>query len=345
MSARENWVEEMQSAYLYQVLVAVETDPTKSNLFMRLGQAAEAQAQIWARQAHARGVALPASFQPSWRARVVAALIRSFGPRRLRPILAAIKVRGLSVYSAPADSSGHAMPTSVEDFGHRHRSTESGGNLRAAVFGVSDGLVSNTSLIMGMAGAVQDLKVLLLTGTAGLLAGALSMAAGEYVSMRSQRGMYEYQIGLEREELEEYPEEEAEELALIYEARGVPLEQARAAAQSLLQNPEHALDALAREELGLNPDALGSPWGAAVASFLAFTLGALVPLLPLVFAGPNAIYASAGAAVVSLFLIGALLSLFTGKQAVWGGLRLILIGSGAGVIAYMIGTVLGAGLG
>ncbi|MDP1708410.1 MAG: VIT1/CCC1 transporter family protein [Gammaproteobacteria bacterium] len=345
MSARENWMEEMQSAYLYQVLVATEPDPVKNKLFLRLGQAAEAQAQIWAQQARTRGVALPATFYPSWRARLVAALIRALGPRRLRPVLAAIKVRGLSVYSAPADSSGHAMPTSVEDFGHRHHTTESGGNLRAAVFGVSDGLVSNTSLIMGMAGAMQDLKVLLLTGTAGLLAGALSMAAGEYVSMRSQREMYEYQIGLERAELEEYPEEEAEELALIYEARGVPLEQARSTAHSLLQNPEHALDALAREELGLNPDALGSPWGAAGASFLAFTLGALVPLLPLVFAGANAIYTSAGAAVVSLFLIGAVLSLFTGKQAVWGGLRLTLIGGGAGVIAYMIGTLLGTGLG
>lgn len=345
MSATENWAEEMQSAYLYRVLAETEPDPGKKTLFRRLGEAAQSQAGIWAQQARAHGTVLPGTFHPPLRARLVALLIRTLGPRALRPVLAAIKVRGLSVYSAPAHS-GHVMPTSIDDFGHRHRGAESGGNLRAAVFGVSDGLVSNTSLIMGMAGAVQDIKMLLLTGAAGLLAGALSMAAGEYVSMRSQREMYEYQIGLERAELDEYPEEEAEELALIYEARGVPLEQARTTAQSLLQNPEHALDTLAREELGLNPDELGSPWGAAIASFLAFTLGALVPLLPLLmFTGPDAIKLSAGAAVVCLFVIGAVLSLFTGKQALWGGLRLTLIGGGAGVIAYLIGALLGAGLG
>ncbi len=343
MSATENWAEEMQSAYLYRVLAEVEPDPVKNTLFLRLGEAAESQAGIWVQQAHTQGATVPSAFHPPLRARLVARLIRTLGPRALRRVLAAIKVRGLSVYSASAHS-GHAMPVSVQDFGQRHRGATSGGNLRAAVFGVSDGLVSNTSLIMGMAGAVADLKVLLLTGAAGLLAGALSMAAGEYVSMRSQREMYEYQIGLEREELEEYPQEEAEELALIYQARGVPLEQARATAQSLLQNPEHALDTLAREELGLNPDQLGSPWGAAIWSFLAFALGALVPLLPLWFAGPNAITISAGAAVACLFLVGALLSLFTGKQALWGGLRLALIGGGAGVIAYLIGALLGVGL-
>ncbi|MDA1107986.1 MAG: VIT1/CCC1 transporter family protein [Proteobacteria bacterium] len=342
MSATENWAEEMQSAYLYRVLAEVEPDPVKRTLFLRLSEVAESQAGIWVQQAHTQGATVPARFHPPLRARLVARLIRILGPRALRPVLAAIKVRGLSVYSASVR--GHAMPTSVQDFGQRHRSTTSGGNLRAAVFGVSDGLVSNTSLIMGMAGAMHDLKVLLLTGAAGLLAGALSMAAGEYVSMRSQREMYEYQIGLEREELDEYPDEEAEELALIYQARGVPLEQARATAQSLLRNPEHALDTLAREELGLNPDELGSPWGAAVWSFLAFALGALVPLVPLWFAGPNAITISAGAAVVALFLVGAVLSLFTGKQALWGGLRLALIGGGAGVIAYLIGALLGAGL-
>src|SRR3990172_7623355 len=208
MALLDNWTEEMQSAYLYHVLAATEENVTKSRLFGELAASAEAQAEIWADQVHQEGGSVPGEFHPPFRARLVAKLIRWLGPRRIRPILAAIKVRGISVYSQALTTNGHAMPTSVDDFGHRHKGTESGGNLRAAVFGVSDGLVSNTSLIMGVAGAGAGAKTILLTGVAGLLAGGLSMAAGEYISMRSQREMYEYQIGLEREELEQYPEQE-----------------------------------------------------------------------------------------------------------------------------------------
>lgn len=270
MSALENWTEEMQSAYLYRVLAEVEADPVKGRLFKRLGEAAGAQAGIWAEQITRHGGAPPHEFHPSLRTRVVASLIRTLGPRAIRPVLAAIKIRGLSVYAGAPGAVGHVMPTSVQDFGHRHKGAGSGGNLRAAVFGVNDGLVSNTSLILGVAGAISDPKLILLSGVAGLLAGALSMAAGEYISMRSQREMYEYQIGLEREELEQYPDEEAEELALIYHARGADMEQARSFAQDIIRNPEHALASLAREELGLNPDDLGSAWGAAFYSFFSF---------------------------------------------------------------------------
>ena len=174
-------------------------------------------------------------------------------------MLAALKVRGLSAYDA-RPAAGHVMPTSIADIGRRHKGF-GGGNLRAAVFGVNDGLVSNTSLIMGVAGANAGADFVVTSGVAGLLAGALSMAAGEYVSMRSQREMFEYQIGLERDELGEYPDEEAEELALIYAARGMEIEEARRITRELVKNPDAALDALAREELGLNPDDLGSPWG------------------------------------------------------------------------------------
>ena len=139
-----------------------------------------------------------------------------------------------------------------------------GGTLRAGVFGANDGLVSNTCLVMGVAGAAVDPSIILLTGVAGLLAGAFSMAAGEYISMLSQREMFEYQIAQERDELERYPAEEAEELALIYAARGIPIDEARNVAAKLIANPQQALDTLAREELGLNPDDLGSPIGASV---------------------------------------------------------------------------------
>jgi len=334
----ESWREEKQSAWLYRELADCETDPRIAALFRALAVAAERQAEVWSAGA-------TQAFAPSIRARVAVTLARWWGPRRVRPMLAAMKVRGLSAYDA-RPASGHLMPTSVSDVGRRHRGY-GGGNLRAAVFGVNDGLVSNTSLIMGVAGASAGAGFVMTTGVAGLLAGALSMAAGEYVSMRSQREMFEYQIGLERDELEEYPDEEAEELALIYAARGMELEDARRITRELVQQPETALDALAREELGLNPDDLGSPWGAALFSFLAFAAGAALPLLPFLlgWSMQRAILGAAIIAGIALFLVGATLSLFTGRSALPGGLRMVLIGGGAGVVTWWIGRLLGAAIG
>jgi len=341
MSKEESWFEERQSAWLYRHLAECETDPKVVDLFRALAAAAEHQAETW----RANSTTEPPAFSPSIRARITVALAKFLGPRRVKPMLAAMKVRGLSVYDSQRSLAGHLMPTSVSDIGARHKGY-GGGNLRAAVFGVNDGLVSNASLIMGVAGAAASPGVVLTTGVAGLLAGALSMAAGEYVSMRSQREMFEYQIGLERDELHEYPEEEAEELALVYQARGMHIEEARRVARELVKNEEIALDALAREELGLNPDDLGSPWGAAVFSFLAFSIGALAPLVPFFFGLPldRAVLAAACVAGVALFLVGTALSLFTGRSALLGGLRMVLIGSGAGAATWLIGHWLGAAI-
>jgi VIT1/CCC1 family predicted Fe2+/Mn2+ transporter len=284
-------------------------------------------------------------------------LIRLLGPRKIRTTLAAMKIRGLSVYSAAiasgaADAVAHNMPTSATSgaMERRHRGLSSGGNLRAAVFGINDGLVSNASLIMGVAGATMHAAqgsrgMILLSGFAGMLAGAFSMAAGEYVSVRSQREMYEYQIALEREELAEYPEEEAAELALIYEARGVEKNEARRVAAAMIADPEKGLDTLAREELGLNPEELGSPWGAATFSFVAFSIGAIIPLAPfLMIAGTGALYASIALTVLALFGVGSTLSLFTGRNALRGGLRMLCIGGGAGALTFLIGRLLGVNL-
>jgi VIT1/CCC1 family predicted Fe2+/Mn2+ transporter len=173
------------------------------------------------------------------------------------------------------------------------------------------------------------------------------MASGEYVSVRSQREMYEYQIGLERDELEEYPAEEAEELALIYQARGVELQQARAIATQLMSNPEHALKTLAREELGLNPDDLASPWAAALFSFCSFGSGALLPLLPYLFvtAGPHTQLWSVALTLAALFGVGMALSLFNGRSAFLGGARMLLIGAGAAACTWALGRALGTVLG
>jgi vacuolar iron transporter family protein len=276
-------------------------------------------------------------FEPSPRSKVTAFLIGTFGPRAMRPVLSASKVRGVSVYGAKLEPEGHPWPTSVEDVERRHKSY-GGGTLRAGVFGVNDGLVSNTCLVMGVAGAAAEPSVLILTGVAGLLAGAFSMAAGEYISMLSQKEMFEHQIAQERDEIERYPEEEAEELALIYAARGLPLAEARAIAAKLIANPAQALDTLAREELGLNPDDLGSPIGAALSSFIAFSIGASLPLIPFLlgYAGVSIAAAISGAA---LFVVGATLSLFSGRSALLGGLRMLLIGSVAAAATYMIGSL------
>jgi VIT1/CCC1 family predicted Fe2+/Mn2+ transporter len=337
--SREAWHEEKRSAYLYRVMAEAEAGTPRAELFRGLAAEAESQAGIWARQA---GAAVP-EYAPDLRARMVAALVRRHGPRPLRSVLVAMKVRGLSVYSHAAP--GHPLPTTLDEVGKRHRGVSGGGNLRAVVFGVNDGLVSNASLILGVAGASANNSIILLSGVAGLLAGAFSMAAGEYVSVRSQREMFEHQIGLERDELAQYPEEEAEELALIYAARGLSREDAQKLAKTIIADPAQALDTLAREELGLNPEDLGSPWGVAISSFLSFAAGALVPLLPFfALSGERALLVSIAVAALALFGVGAVISLFTGRSALRDGLRMLAIGAAAGALTYAIGKLLGISL-
>ncbi len=344
MTAVQRWHTEKQSAWLYRVLAQIEKDHAHSSMFESLSQSAEEQAAILRGDVKKSGADTPA-FTPSLRAIVVVAITRRVGIPRARPLLAALKVRGLSAYRGKLSPEGHPMPVSADGIGARHKRGGTGGVLRAAVFGVNDGLVSNTSLILGMTGAEGSASTVLLTGIAGLLAGAFSMAAGEYISMRSQRELFEHQIGEEREELERYPDEEAEELALIYHGRGVPLVQARELSRTLLKDKETMLDTLAREELGLNPDDLGSPWGASISSFFAFSFGALIPLVPFLLHGVgHAVWIACGLSAVGLFAVGAALALFSGKSAVFGGLRMLLIGAAAGAATFGIGRLIGVSI-
>jgi VIT1/CCC1 family predicted Fe2+/Mn2+ transporter len=343
MNEISNWTEEKQAAYLYLVVAKAEAGTPRESLFRELAGAAEQQAAIWADLVRKAGGRVPEQYAPDLRTRVVAALVRSFGPYPLRTVLAAMKVRGMAIYSK--DVPGHFMSPAVPGAEHRHRGVTSGGNLRAAVFGVNDGLISNASLILGVAGAGADAKTIVLAGIAGVVAGAFSMAAGEYVSVRSQREMYEYQIGLEREELDQYPEEEAKELALIYAARGMAPDEAKRFADHMLADRERALDTLAREELGLNPDQLGSPPGAAVSSFVSFAIGGAIPLAPFFFgSGTTALLATVAVTAVGLFAVGATLSLFTGRSALISGLRMLAIGAAAGGVTYLVGKLLGVSL-
>ncbi len=235
--------------------------------------------------------------------------------------------------------------TSPEEIRRRegwHRSGRSG-TLRAVIFGVSDGLVSNLSLVMGVAGAsTQEPRIILLAGIAGLLSGSSSMAAGEYISMQSQRELFERQIALERAELEAMPEEEEAELAAIYRTKGFTREEAAKIANRLFQDKERVLDTLVREELGLDPDELGSPWGAAIGSFLAFAIGAAIPVLPYIFAqGAPAFGAALGLSLVALFGVGAGVSVLTGRSTLYSGARQVAIGAIAAAVTYGVGVVIG----
>jgi len=201
MSGVDSWLEEQRSAHLYRVLAEVERGTVRAGLFVEMAGEAETQAKIWARDIVAKGGRLPVGYRADLRTRIVAVLVRRLGVRPMRSVLSAMKVRGMSLYTSP-QSGSHVIPVNLDDVGRRHRSAGATSNLRAAVFGVNDGLVSNASLIMGVAGASADAQTILLTGIAGLAAGAFSMASGEYISVRSQREVFEYQISLERAELE-----------------------------------------------------------------------------------------------------------------------------------------------
>jgi vacuolar iron transporter family protein len=225
---------------------------------------------------------------------------------------------------------------------HRHHHADvSGGWLRAAVFGAMDGLVSNIALIAGVGGAVADARTVLLTGTAGLVAGAISMALGEYTSVRTQGEQVAAELAKERRELERHPDEEIDELAEAWIARGLPSDLAHEVARAVHANPEEALRLHAREELGVDPEEQPSPWTAAVSSFICFAVGAFIPLVPYVF-GSTVLWPALVAGGVGLFGAGAMFARFT-RMSWWlaGGRQLVLGGAAAGA-TYLIGSLIGA---
>lgn len=368
---------ERDAIYLYDALAKIEKDPARRSAFERIATSERRHAAIWEAKLISLGEQVPASKRPSWRVRQITLLARLFGTRAVSDMVKALEGYEEEVYGAhgdvaevtdiAADEAKHADIWRELDAGkaagrgkgvaaHRgaleetkarepwHRAGNSG-TVRAAIFGVSDGLVSNAALVMGIAGATSasgQSGFIVLAGVAGLLAGAFSMAAGEYVSMRSQTELLERQIELERAELEAMPEEEEAEIAAIYRARGFPDDEAKAIAKRLMADPAIALETLVREELGLDPEELGSPWGAAISSFIAFAVGAFVPLLPFILlTGLTALAVSIALTAVALFSVGAAVSLLTGKSAIYTGLRQLAIGAAAAAITYAVGSLIG----
>lgn len=358
---RNNYLAEMDGTALYRALAAVEKDEKRAAIFEQLARAEERHAARWAAFLKSAGATVP-EYSTSARIKLLAALARLFGTERVLPIVSNLESQDENRYVGQPEAAG--LPE--EEKAHRqtlenlqlgtgaqaimrregwHRTGRSG-TLRAAVFGINDGLVSNFSLVMGFAGAVARPEYILLAGVAGLLAGAFSMGAGEYVSMAAQKELFEKQIALEKDELEAEPKEEEEELSLLYQAKGIPKSEAAALARRIIQNPATAIDTLAREELGLDPSELGSPWGAAVSSFLAFVAGAIVPVLPyLMTSGKTALIASGAVSCLALFGVGAVLSVFTARGLLGSGLRMLGIGLFASVITYTVGWLLGVSVG
>ncbi len=364
-----NLKDERNGAFLYRQLAKAEKDPRLAGIYLRFAEAEDRHAAAWADALRSHGAAVPA-FAPSWRTRVLAALARRLGIAAVLPTVTGMEQANAGSYGRQGDSgtmateeasharllrhiTTHALPGGLagKDLARiegRHRA--GGGNaLRAAVLGANDGLVSNLSLVMGVAGAELSAMgghAVLITGLAGLLAGACSMALGEWLSVQSSRELYQRQIEIERSEIAAAPEEEAEELALIYQTRGVDPEQARRIARQIIGNHAGALETLAREELGIEPSELGgSAWVAAVTSFALFALGAIVPVIPfMILRGNAAVAASAAAGTAGLFLIGAAITLFTGRSALRSGLRMVLLGLAAAAVTFCIGRLIGAGI-
>jgi len=355
---------EVDGARLYRALSETESDPKISEVYRRLSAVEEAHAEYWRAQLAKIGAKAPGSLRPDWRTRALVRLARWFGPQFVLPTLSTLEQRDSGTYDSQPEAVARGLPAAERSHNRivqalatslpggaaggtlarvegRHRS---GGNaLRAAVLGANDGLVSNFSLVMGVAGAEIQGKTILLTGLAGLIAGACSMAIGEWLSVTSSRELNQKQIDIEADELQHAPEEEKEELALIYQAKGLDEAQARALADRLMANKDTALDTLAREELGVDPAELGgSAWAAAGSSFGLFATGAIFPVAPFFWLdGLPAVATSVVLSGLALMTIGAGTSLFTGRSFVFSAARQLGGGFAAAAITYGIGRLIG----
>ncbi len=374
---------ERDAIVLYDALSRIERDPRRADAFKQIAANERRHADIWAGKLRDLGADVPPAGRARMQVRLIILAARILGTSAVADMVKALEGDEEATYvsqsaspdiaAIAADEREHAViwdrlkaderldqmdapgrdgvavakrAASAAEVGSSerwHRTGSRSGTLRAIIFGVSDGLVSNLSLVMGVAGAATGQPgFVLLAGIAGLLAGAFSMAAGEYISMQSQRELSERQIALERAEMEAMPEEEEAELAASYRAKGFAPDEAARIAHRIFQDPETALDTLVREELGLDPDELGSPWGAAGGSFVAFAVGAIIPVIPFLFgSGTQALLVSLGLSLVALFAVGAAVSLLTGRGMLFSGTRQLVIGLAAALVTYTIGSILG----
>ena len=366
---RKNLQAEIDGVALYRALEDVEQSPELSEVYRRFTESELRHAAIWRERLREAGAMdIDLGERASWRTRVLIWMARRLGPGVILPTVIAHEQTDSERYGSQPEAVAAGMPGDERSHARLFRSIgeesstglvggalmqlegrhpSAGGNaLRAAVLGANDGLVSNVSLVMGVAGAELASRNILVTGIAGLLAGSLSMALGEWLSVQSARELFAHQIAIEKEELAAFPNEELEELTLIYRAKGVAEEEARALATRIIGDSGTALDTLAREELGIEPDELGgSAWVAAITSFVVFTMGAIIPVIPYFFGGGfAAIVASVLLSAIALFLIGAGITVITGRNVWLSGMRQVVFGIAAAAITFGIGRLIGVGL-
>ncbi|HUJ85796.1 MAG TPA: VIT1/CCC1 family protein [Burkholderiales bacterium] len=365
---RANLQGEVDGSAMYRAIAELDTQPERAEIFRRLAAVEESHAAFWRKRLSDAGASAPAP-RPSWRTKLLTWIARRYGPEIVIPTLRTLEQVDRDVYDDQPESRDTLLPAQERSHarvlsrltgaartawdGSAYSSLEGrhgagGGNaLRAAVLGVNDGLVSNMSLVMGVAGAEFSQQTVLVTGLAGLIAGACSMAMGEWLSVQSSRELYQKQIATEKDELAQVPDEEQEELVLIYQSKGMDRPSAEQTAARVMANKDAALDTLVREEIGVNPKDLGgSAWSAASASFAVFMLGAIFPVAPFFFAGGAAgVAASLALSGAALFASGALTSVFTGRGALFSGLRQAAIGLAAACVTYGLGKLLGVSLG
>jgi VIT1/CCC1 family predicted Fe2+/Mn2+ transporter len=362
-----NWQDERNGAALYRAISELEKNPQLKSVYQRLGEAEERHSCFWEAKLRAAKQPLP-PFRLNWRTHTLIFLARRFGSAFVLSNIEPLEQIDRHKYDLQPEAQAGGLPQQEQSHARllqaitsgsrtglagsriaqlegRHR-TIGGNALRAAVLGANDGLLSNFSLVMGVAGAALSGTSVLITGVTGLLAGACSMALGEWLSVQSARELYQRQMRVEQQEVSEVPEEEAEELTLIYQAKGLPEDEARSLAQRLIADETAALDTLAREELGINPEEMGgSAWAAASASFCLFALGAIIPVVPFFFmSGTWGVVVSAALATLALFGIGAGISLLTGRGVLYSGLRQVLFGLLAAGITFGLGRVIGISL-
>jgi vacuolar iron transporter family protein len=361
---RANLQGEVDGIAAYRAMASAEHDEALATVYRRLAEAERRHASLWEARLRDAGAwtGMPG---PSWRARVLSTVARRFGTGVIAATVAGREAKDRDAYDLQPEASTTPLPREERSHARllaeiagtgisgpgiarlegRHRT---GGNaLRAAVLGIDDGLVSNFCLVMGVAGAGADNHATVLAGLAGMLAGSLSMALGEWLSVQSARELYERQIAIESEELAAAPEEEEEELSLIYQSKGVPVDQSLKIAHEIVHGDTRAaIDALSREELAIDPNELGgSAYVAAGTSFAMFASGALVPLLPFAFtSGVPALIAAAVVSATALFAVGALITVITGQPALRAGLRQLAIGVAAAAVTFGIGRLVGAAL-
>jgi VIT1/CCC1 family predicted Fe2+/Mn2+ transporter len=359
---RANLQAEVDGELVYRAMAANAGDERLVPLYREMADAEARHAELW--RGRLRGAGAADRVGPSWRARTLAMLARRLGAGLVAPTVAKQEREGRTMYddqpeaagtSLAADERSHARllhritggasGAMLARFDGRHRAVD-GNALRAAVLGANDGLVSNLSLVMGVAGASLSSESILVTGLAGLLAGSASMALGEWLSVQSSRELFANQLAIEAAELEEIPEEEEAELALIYQAKGLAKAQAEEVAHRVMGTRESALDTLAREELGMDPEALGgSAWEAAFTSFVLFAIGAIIPVAPFIWTeGATAVAASLGLSTIGLFAIGAGITLLTGRSLWVSGTRQVVFGLGAAALTFGVGRLIGAAI-